>query len=898
MADWSLLDSSDPVLSLLGGIASGGRVGGDAGITGAGATEMAPVQRRTALDSLLASGAAFANAGAPGFGPRPTLAQGLTQGLLAGSIAGQAAQDHSLAQQQSAQVLAQAGRDADLRRQLMNQQLQYGEWARNFLKQRLMESGGQAPAGESALDTPDGTAPGMGVRDALRAHEQNPRLGYASVNDGGFTGAYQMGSQLMQDAGLYAPATPNEPLNTWAGTIKVPGFGDMKRDDFLKTPAAQEQAYGIMMGHLDKQLQSQGLYELAQRRMENGKINGVPVTREGLLAGAWLGGVGGLRSWLTGGGDPTDANHTRVSTYVRMGAGAQPAAGNAPAQPAQPQRGVQIAQGGATPIANDASGPPITATITPGAAPIDTTAPLAPVGGPTLAPAAPRGPPAPLPIGGTAPATATAAPASGGATGGVGFLKGATQAQLVGAMLSPDPIKALTALAGEKVRIEEKWNAQTGQMDKMFVNPEGATIGKFGSGAPKYEQSVEIGADNQAHTTYRIPGTSVVQQGGVVPGHTSTEKIWNPATGQMDVTVLDANRNPVKVIGSEKPAYRYQTEVMPDGQTYHTERIEGVPGYVKQIGPAPRDIKQVKEYDPANKQTLIWNLDANGNKQGTPFVSPELPGTIKEISGPNGNQVAAIYPGQPPQVIANAPLLPNQVPIPAERRAGDVAQAGATATEIEAGKQAAIASGKLYDSRNTAMAMNNQLNMLEAVSRSIPSGPGLDSTVKLGKVAAQLGLDLKALGPGFSTDTAVNADVFRKISNGLVLSQLGGEGMPRNNFSDTDLRFLTDTMPNLQNLPNANKTVVDYLRAMQSRTIDHANAWDDFRAANPTIANTEAGFRQFENGWSKRIANDPIVNYVSDRDQVAKLPPNRIWWTDKGGGRMGYTAPPPPARGY
>jgi hypothetical protein len=457
----------------------------------------------------------------------------------------------------------------------------------------------------------------------------------------------------------------------------------------------------------------------------------------------------------------------------------------------------------------------------------------------------------------------------------------------------------LASLAGQKVEIKERWNPQTGAKDQVIVNNDGAVIGQFAAGKPEFAAPVtEIGADNQAHTVYRIPGTNVVQQGGVVPGHTSTEKIWNPATGQLDLTVLDANRQPVKVIGSEKPAFHYQTEVMPDGQTYHTERIEGVPGYVKQLGVAPREIKQVKEFDQGGNRTLIWNLDASGNKTGTPIVSPELPGEIKEIqdeNDPTKRHWAAFYPGQTqPQILGRAPTPPELAARSPERTAQNAAEAAASATGSEAGKLAAQDWSKLYASRNTALAMNNQLNMLEAVSRNIPTGPGIESGVKLGKLAAQLGLDLKSLGPGFSVDTAVNADVFRKIANGLVLGQLGGEGMPRNNFSDTDLRFLTETMPNLQNLPNANKTVIDYLRAMQQRTIEHANAWDAYRAANGPAAASEAGFRQFENEWSKRIASDPIVTYVTDRDQIAKLPPNRIWWTDMGGGRMGYTDPRPP----
>src|SRR4051812_22557984 len=108
----SLLDSDNPVLSLLGGIFSGGRIDPNADINSG-------VQQRTALDSLLAAGATIANAGGARFGPQPTLAQGLTQGLVAGTMAGQAAQEHAQTLQQTQQVLAQSTADAEVRRRLM-----------------------------------------------------------------------------------------------------------------------------------------------------------------------------------------------------------------------------------------------------------------------------------------------------------------------------------------------------------------------------------------------------------------------------------------------------------------------------------------------------------------------------------------------------------------------------------------------------------------------------------------------------------------------------------------------------------------------------------------------------------------------------------------------------------
>jgi hypothetical protein len=57
--------------------------------------------------------------------------------------------------------------------------------------------------------------------------------------------------------------------------------------------------------------------------MEGKVINGVPVTREGMVNVAHLGGKGGLQKFITSGGqyNPADANGTRLSDYFAMGSG-------------------------------------------------------------------------------------------------------------------------------------------------------------------------------------------------------------------------------------------------------------------------------------------------------------------------------------------------------------------------------------------------------------------------------------------------------------------------------------------------------------------------------------------------------------------------------------------------
>jgi hypothetical protein len=155
-----------------------------------------------------------------------------------------------------------------------------------------------------------------------------------SQNNLGYSGLTQMGAPLLSTIGVYSPGErenirdPNAvggwSGDKWSGQFNIPGHPDVKTiGDFLKNKDAQNTAYYMGMAANDKTLRDNGAYNYVGQT-----VNGVPVTRDGLLMGAWLGGTGGVMRWLKGEGDPADANGTRISNYVRMGSqGGQAEAG-------------------------------------------------------------------------------------------------------------------------------------------------------------------------------------------------------------------------------------------------------------------------------------------------------------------------------------------------------------------------------------------------------------------------------------------------------------------------------------------------------------------------------------------------------------------------------------------
>lgn len=142
-----------------------------------------------------------------------------------------------------------------------------------------------------------------------------------AVGSGGQVGHFgraQFGQARLQDA-MAAGAIPQ-------GTTP---------EQFMQNPQLQQAAEAWHVSDLNRQIDARGL-----NRFEGQVINGAPVTRQGILAGAHIGGIGGVSRYLASGGqfNPADANGTRIGDYVaRHGGGGQQVAqsGGMPASQAQ-----------------------------------------------------------------------------------------------------------------------------------------------------------------------------------------------------------------------------------------------------------------------------------------------------------------------------------------------------------------------------------------------------------------------------------------------------------------------------------------------------------------------------------------------------------------------------------
>ena len=123
---------------------------------------------------------------------------------------------------------------------------------------------------------------------------------FGARNDQGYVGRAQFGEARLTDAKR-------------AGVIPA----DMTPEDFRLNPEAQKAAESWHFNDINQFIDRTGLAS-----MEGKSIGGVPVTREGMVNVAHLGGQDGLRKFISSGGryNPADANGTKLSDYLSMGA--------------------------------------------------------------------------------------------------------------------------------------------------------------------------------------------------------------------------------------------------------------------------------------------------------------------------------------------------------------------------------------------------------------------------------------------------------------------------------------------------------------------------------------------------------------------------------------------------
>ena len=177
---------------------------------------------------------------------------------------------------------------------------------------------GGEPTMEDAMDEAGLSGAEYEPPSRLLARESGGDFG--ARNAQGYVGRGQFGEERLADARN-------------AGVIPA----DMTPEQFRLNPDVQKETEAWHFGDINDFIDKSGL-----AAYEGKTINGIPVTREGMVNVAHLGGKGGLVKFLSSEGqyNPADANGTSLSDYLAMaaegsgvaGANIQPMADEAPAE--------------------------------------------------------------------------------------------------------------------------------------------------------------------------------------------------------------------------------------------------------------------------------------------------------------------------------------------------------------------------------------------------------------------------------------------------------------------------------------------------------------------------------------------------------------------------------------
>ena len=166
-------------------------------------------------------------------------------------------------------------------------------------------------------------------------------------------------------------------------------------------------------------------------------------------------------------------------------------------------------------------------------------------------------------------------------------------------------------------------------------------------------------------------------------------------------------------------------------------------------------------------------------------------------------------------------------------------QPGETEANKALGKSIGARLGGQLDSGDKAM---SNLQTLDLMSRAADQWEqaGASTGALADEQAFATGLlqavNIDPTSLGLPADAGA-AQILGSLSNKLVLGKIGGEGgMPANNFSDADRKFIQSTVPQLSDTPMSFRTKLMIDRKMAERSIQIAGTISDMYAEGKTTA--------------------------------------------------------------
>jgi hypothetical protein len=176
------------------------------------------------------------------------------------------------------------------------------------------------------------------------------------------------------------------------------------------------------------------------------------------------------------------------------------------------------------------------------------------------------------------------------------------------------------------------------------------------------------------------------------------------------------------------------------------------------------------------------------------------------------------------------------------------------------------------------MSERQQLEVFKNLTQQFQTGKLAPTQMTAGAWADALGIDPKMMEKiGVPPNAAINGQLIDQMSNQMTLGMIGNKngegGMPANNFSDADRKFLTATAPGIARTPGANAIMLEMKSRGLDRNLEKVHMWDQYRSDGKSYEN-------FERDWRKHVNSQPsLFADIPDRikGSVGRAGPSRSW---------------------
>lgn len=243
--------------------------------------------------------------------------------------------------------------------------------------------------------------------------------------------------------------------------------------------------------------------------------------------------------------------------------------------------------------------------------------------------------------------------------------------------------------------------------------------------------------------------------------------------------------------------------------------------------PQPAPVNPVMDGRPAAEQEALRQV-MEAERTGRPATVPVPP--------IGGGGMGAI----PSSRVVGAPNAAGMSPADTASQAAAAAAQSRTATErADAGVKFETS---ILDNGQKARTNLTQLQILAPNLEKLPTGPLYPTLASAGAYLSQFGIDVgqlsRDLGPAQATDA-----ILKKLAiAGRDTS--GGGGMP-GAMSDADRKFLVDSIPGLNKLPDGNRRLLTMMMSIEQRKVEEASIVQKMQADGKNSNEIRSALGQF-----------------------------------------------------